>query len=76
MNATQLRERIVKKATEMTIWYKYEPSLVEILSDSATRALMRADGVEREELERMLEEIGRGLASNSLTGSERATECH
>ena len=40
-------------------WYHREPTLEEILSDSITRALMEADGVDRGELEAMLSRVGR-----------------
>jgi hypothetical protein len=43
----------------MTIWRKYEPTLGEILADSGTRALMRADGVKRSEIEALFKRIGR-----------------
>jgi hypothetical protein len=46
------------------IWRKYEPTLGEILSDSGTRALMRADGVRRRDLEAMFSEIARGLPNS------------
>jgi hypothetical protein len=36
------------------IGYHREPTLEEILSDSVTRAVMEADGVDRQELEAML----------------------
>jgi hypothetical protein len=57
----------------MMIWRKCEPTLGEILSDSATRALMRADGVKRRDLEVMLNEIARHLPrsesrSNGICG--------
>ena len=40
-------------------WYRREPTLEEILSDSITRAVMEADGVDRGELEAMLSRVGR-----------------
>jgi hypothetical protein len=43
------------------IWYHREPTLEEILSDSVTRAVMEADGVDRQELEAMLRQAGRNL---------------
>jgi hypothetical protein len=46
----------------MMTWQKYEPTLGEILSDSGTRALMRADGVKRQDLEVMFDQIARKLA--------------
>jgi hypothetical protein len=46
----------------------YEPSLGEILSDAGTRALMRADGVSRSDLEAMLARIGRRRAEHTLVG--------
>lgn len=47
------------KSVKMTIWRKYEPTLGEILADSGTRALMRADGVKRSEIEALFDTIGR-----------------
>jgi hypothetical protein len=49
----------------MTIWRKYEPTLGEILADPGTRALMRADGVKRSEIEALFEKIGRARVSNA-----------
>jgi len=46
------------------IWQRYEPTLGEILSDSGTRALMRADRVKRRDLEAMLDEIAQKIARN------------
>ena len=46
----------------MMTWQKYEPTLGEILADSGTRALMRADGVKRQDLEAMFQEIAGKLA--------------
>jgi hypothetical protein len=43
------------------IWYHREPTLEEILSDSVTRAVMDADGVDRQALEAMLRQAGRNL---------------
>jgi hypothetical protein len=40
-------------------WYHREPTLEEILSDSITRAVMEADGVDQKELEAMLSRVGR-----------------
>jgi hypothetical protein len=51
------------------IWYYREPTLEEILSDSVTRAVMEADGVDRQELEAMLRQAGRKLPP--LRGGER-----
>ena len=42
----------------MTIWRKYEPTLGELLADSGTRALMRADGVSRSEIEALFKRVG------------------
>ena len=49
----------------MTIWRKYEPTLSEILADSGTRALMRADGVKRTDIESLFDNIARTLVANS-----------
>jgi hypothetical protein len=46
-------------------WPKYEPTLGEILADSGTRALMRADGVKRQDLETLFNEIAGKLAASS-----------
>jgi hypothetical protein len=51
------------------IGYHREPTLEEILSDSVTRAVMEADGVDRQELEAMLRQAGRNLPP--LRGGER-----
>lgn len=48
----------------MTLWRKYEPTLSELLADSGTRALMRADGVERSEIEALFEKVGRTRVAN------------
>ena len=40
-------------------WCHREPTLEEIFSDSITRAVMEADGVDRGELEAMLSRVGR-----------------
>jgi hypothetical protein len=39
-------------------WYRREPTLKEMLSDSIVRAMMDADGVDPHELEAMLKEVG------------------
>jgi len=46
-----------------------EPTLGEILSDPATRALMRADGLKRRELETQLKEMGRELKRRATLGT-------
>jgi hypothetical protein len=51
------------------IWYHRQPTLEEILSVSVTRAVMEADGVDRQELEAMLRQGGRNLPP--LRGRER-----
>jgi hypothetical protein len=51
------------------MWYHREPTLEEILSDSVTRAVMEADGVDRQELEAMLRQAGRNLPP--LRGGEQ-----
>jgi FMN-dependent NADH-azoreductase len=58
-------------SAKMTIWRKYEPTLGEILADSATRALMRADGVSRLEIEALFEEIAR----TRFADSHRESSC-
>jgi hypothetical protein len=60
-----------RKSAKMTIWRKYEPTLSEILADSATRALMRADGVNRLEIEALFEEIAR----RRFADSHRESSC-
>jgi len=37
-----------------SVWYQREPTIAEILSDSMVKDMMRADGVDPEELERDL----------------------
>jgi hypothetical protein len=49
-----------------------EATLHEILSDPLTRALMRADGVVRHELEAMLARIGNELAREAVFVSNRS----
>jgi hypothetical protein len=51
------------------IGHHREPTLEEILSDSVTRAVMEADGVDRQELEAMLRQAGRNLPP--MRGGER-----
>jgi len=55
--------------------HRDEPTLSEILSDSVTRALMRADGIERSELEAMLTGIGQSLASDDASKRSPGTRC-
>ena len=52
------------------IWYFREPTITEILSDSIVRAMMRADRVDPEILERDLRSIAQTMQSNGdgLTG--------
>jgi hypothetical protein len=59
----------------MVIWRKYEPTLAEILSDSGTRALMRADGVARRDLEDMLKTVARKRISLAVPTSARCGAC-
>jgi hypothetical protein len=59
----------------MTIWRKYEPTLGEILADSGTRALMRADGVNRSEIEALFEKISRTRVSNADRKSVTLVPC-
>jgi hypothetical protein len=59
----------------MVIWRKYEPTLAEILSDSGTRALMRADGVARRDLEHMLKTVARKRISLPAPTSARCEAC-
>jgi hypothetical protein len=40
-------------------WYRREPTLKDILSDSIISAVMEANGVDPHELEAMLKEVGR-----------------
>ena len=56
-------------------WRSNEPTLADILSDSVTRALMRADGIDRSELASMLEGIGRELATDVRSGGAPGTPC-
>jgi hypothetical protein len=60
----------------MVMWRKYEPTLAEILSDSGTRALMRADGVARRDLEDMLKTVARKrLSLSAPTSAHTAARC-
>ena len=56
------------------IGHHREPTLEEILSDSVTKAIMEADGVDRQELEAMLRQAGRNLPP--LRGGERLVPRH
>jgi hypothetical protein len=76
MTMNQLFEATVKQANDMATRCQREPSLTEILSDSVTRALMRADGVERKELEIMLRDIAHELASDTSSARDQTTGCH
>jgi hypothetical protein len=44
---------------KITVWRRYEPTLGELLADSGTRALMRADGVKHSEIEALFKRIDR-----------------
>jgi hypothetical protein len=50
-------------------WQKCEPTLGEILADPGTRALMRADGVDRQDLETMFDTIARKLVPQTSARS-------
>jgi hypothetical protein len=59
-------------------WSHREPTLDEILSDSITKAVMAADGVNPRELTAMLRRLSRN-SSPVLRGwpwAPRATSCH
>jgi hypothetical protein len=47
------------------VWYQREPTIAEILSDSMIKAMMRADGVDPEVLERELVSIAQTIEANS-----------
>ena len=47
-----------------SVWYQREPTIAEILSDSIIEAMMRADGVDPEMLERDLRSIAQTMQSN------------
>ena len=47
-----------------SVWYQREPTITEILSDSMVKAMMRADGVDPEMLERDLRSIAQTMQSN------------
>ena len=49
-----------------SVWYQREPTIAEILSDSMIKAMMRADGVDPEMLERDLRSIAQTIEANSL----------
>jgi len=59
----------------MIIWQKYEPTLSELLADSGTRALMRADGVKRSEIEALFEKVGRTRVPNTDRKSLTLVPC-
>ena len=48
-----------------SVWYQREPTIAEILSDSIVKAMMRADGVDPEMLERDLRSIAQTMQSNA-----------
>ena len=50
----------------------HEPTLKEILSDSITRAVMRADRVDLDELEAMLSQVAEGLDAVRSSASAAA----
>ena len=52
------------KCGNNSVWYQREPTIAEILSDSITEAMMRADGVDPEMLERDLRSIAHTMQSN------------
>jgi hypothetical protein len=47
-----------------SVWYQREPTIAEILSDSIIEAMMRADGVNPEMLERDLRSVAQTMQSN------------
>ena len=47
------------------IWQKYEPTLDELLADSGTRALMRADRIERRDIELLFTQIAARIAKSN-----------
>jgi hypothetical protein len=47
-------------------WCRREPTIAEILSDSIVRSLMRADGVDPNELEAMLRRIAGAQTGHRL----------
>ena len=50
-----------------SVWYQREPTIAEILSDSMVKAMMRADRVDPEMLERDLRSIAQTIEANSRT---------
>ena len=48
-----------------SVWYQREPTIAEILSDSIVKAMMRADGVDAEVLERDLRSVAQTIEANS-----------
>jgi hypothetical protein len=65
-NRSSRIDKTLSKTTGMQQmnWQKYEPTLGEILADSGTRALMRADGVKRQDIETLFNEIAGKLAAS------------
>jgi len=49
-----------------SVWCQREPTIAEILSDSMIKAMMRADGVDPEMLERDLRSVAQTIEANSL----------
>ena len=47
------------------VWYQREPTIAEILSDSIVKAMMRADRVDPEMLERDLRSVAQTIEANS-----------
>lgn len=52
-------------------WDHYQPTLKEILSDSITLAVMKADGVDPNQLETMLKQVARNVGAASSGGPGR-----
>ena len=55
-------------------WYHREPTLDEILSDCIVRAVMKADGIEPEELAATLRQAGRKLVRRARRAA-RSADC-
>ena len=54
-----------------SVWYQREPTIAEILSDSMIKAMMRADGVDPEMLERDLRSVAQAVQSHNRIENDR-----
>jgi hypothetical protein len=83
-----LRSRFHRQTGEkfmITIWLDHEPTLEEVLSDSITKAIMAADGVDPHKLRTALRQLSRSWpmvlaatgkrSGGALTSPNRSETC-